>query len=772
MPLQLVPQELRQFAQWVAWKFEQTNGGKPTKIPYDIKTGYRASVINPSTWCSFDEAVAALNSGANYNGLGFVLTRNDPFSFIDLDNPDNNPEIMQSHNFIYQQFSNTYAELSPSGTGVHIIGKGAVPTACKRHKVEIYDCERYMTVTGDVINNAPISDVQALLWQLYEDMGGRANAKIADIPEQPQLLPDDVIWANAATAENGALFRKLWAGDWSDYSSGSEGDMALMDFLQFHSGNIDQMVRMFRASPAGQRVKDGKVKAHRDDYVMNMVAKSFDRANMTTLAPAQHIVEKQQAEIRSWKNEQQETEQQQERPFVDLLPGGLVADIATYIYNAAPYPLPEAAILAAVAMVSGIAGRTYNVSHDVGLNQYLMLVATSGAGKEGMKDGIMRLFNRLGEKGHGFAGPGTLPSAQGLNRRFTETPQLSMVSVLPEFGPFMRSLTYSRPGSSDDALKGFLLKLYTANGRGKVLGDAAYSDKSKNMSTLQSPSYTILTEAEPEGFYKSFDREMIASGLIPRFTIIEYNGMLPTFNKNRQLEPSPFLVSNIGVLCDIVRQLATNHTVIDVTEDNEAAELLEQFREWSRAQAASADYELRPLWNRAHMRVWKLAGVVALRDFHKPVITKPDVEFAIAVERQYINNLLHRLETGTIGDPVSEVRQEQFVYEVLADYIVNEYDNLGVSHKKRIKPEVKRDNLIPRYYLQQRTNNAAPFRKGSHNYSKAGDDALSLVIKKMIEAGDLSKPLNETVTENVYGTRQVLYKVNNVSAILDRVKRG
>ncbi|MFH1950096.1 MAG: hypothetical protein ABIL06_00620, partial [Pseudomonadota bacterium] len=77
-----IPGELKDPDQWVLWKWEERDG-KPTKPPYDPKTGKRASHTDPSTWGTFEDAVKALQKG--FDGIGFVFTEKDPFCGIDLD---------------------------------------------------------------------------------------------------------------------------------------------------------------------------------------------------------------------------------------------------------------------------------------------------------------------------------------------------------------------------------------------------------------------------------------------------------------------------------------------------------------------------------------------------------------------------------------------------------------------------------------------------------------------------------------------------------------
>ena len=54
------PLELAQAPRWVCWRLEpDPKGGKPRKVPYDPKSGRRASSTNPETWTDMATAQAA-----------------------------------------------------------------------------------------------------------------------------------------------------------------------------------------------------------------------------------------------------------------------------------------------------------------------------------------------------------------------------------------------------------------------------------------------------------------------------------------------------------------------------------------------------------------------------------------------------------------------------------------------------------------------------------------------------------------------------------------
>ena len=144
-----IPEELRRRPQWLVWKLEERDS-KPTKIPYIAGGVGKASSTDSETWRSFDEAVVALKTG-RYDGIGFVFSTGDPYAGIDLDDC-RNPETGELEVWAAKtvQDLDSYAEVSPSGTGVHIIVRGKAPNK-KRGKVEAYSSERYFTITGQVL---------------------------------------------------------------------------------------------------------------------------------------------------------------------------------------------------------------------------------------------------------------------------------------------------------------------------------------------------------------------------------------------------------------------------------------------------------------------------------------------------------------------------------------------------------------------------------------------------------------------------------------------
>ncbi len=201
MDFDKIPDEMRGYPQWVMWRYEDKESAKPTKVPYCAITGKLASVTDLNTWCSFAQCQSAMKSGW-YDGIGFVLTENDPYAFIDLDDTKGDQTALDRQIKVFNEFD-SYAERSPSGLGLHIIVKGAIPSGRRRSFIEVYSSLRYMTMTGDIYRNSPIKGYDEALNILWGQMGqgSVAVAHYAGIAEAKES--DEEIYNRALAAANG-----------------------------------------------------------------------------------------------------------------------------------------------------------------------------------------------------------------------------------------------------------------------------------------------------------------------------------------------------------------------------------------------------------------------------------------------------------------------------------------------------------------------------------------------------------------------------------------
>jgi hypothetical protein len=649
----MIPIEMTHYPSWIVWRYEYRNDGKKaTKIPYSPRTYMRASVTDPSDWSTYNEALQALHSSqhGSFSGIGFVLSKDDPYTVIDLDNPEGDVGDIERAKLILDSFNNTYAEVSPSGNGIHIIVRGYCGPGRRRAKIEIYSQERYITMTGATFRDLPIESNDYLLARLYEELGG-ANHSIVRVEGSPQRFTDEEIYKKAC--ETNEKFLPLFNGEYHQwYRSQSEADFALINLLSFYSRNREQIARMFLYSALGKRPK-----AHRKTYLSEMIDKSFD--NLAPDISLDQLMGNLHAQI-----EADKTARMKNPPSMLgegwSLPPGLVGEIAQFIYSAAPRPVQEIALAGAIALMAGICGRAYNVS-NTGLNQYILLLATTGRGKEAAKGGIsklMKLVCATQPNASDFIGPADIASGQALIKYLGTNP--CFVSILGEFGLTMQTMCHPHAPAPLVTLRKVLLDLFGKSGKDDTLNPTIYSDKSNNTGIVQSPAFTILGETTPDSFFPHLSEDIVAQGLLPRFTCIEYIGKrVPHNYSHADAEPSMELVTHLGTLCANALTLAHNRTTIDIELDDEASIFVHEFDLACDLRVNGSDSEVaRQMWTRAHMKLLKLAGLIAVGcDIFHPTITLDIAKWTANLIERDVANILQRFEAGAVGNSNSEQQQ-------------------------------------------------------------------------------------------------------------------
>ena len=281
---ELIPQELKELKQWVVWKLE-IKDERLTKTPYraDILSK-KASTTNPNTWSSFAQALFCLENESSISGIGFVFTDNDPYIGIDFDKciePETGLIYPSTEQDILSLQS--YTEISQSGKGIHVIGKGINPDlegkGNKKGNIEMYSKSRYFAITGNIYRDFPkeINQIpDALLKTLYLKyfITGPQVSKPKTLEQFKNrnnlFLADEDILSLCEHANNSNRFTSLWHGITSDYNSPSEAEMALCCILAFYTKDIPQLQRLLRESGLYRKKMD------RIDYIAATIKKSLD----------------------------------------------------------------------------------------------------------------------------------------------------------------------------------------------------------------------------------------------------------------------------------------------------------------------------------------------------------------------------------------------------------------------------------------------------------------------------------------------------------------
>ena len=279
-----IPPELKAFDQWSAWRWEKRDG-KWTKPLVDPSTGRYARTNDPDTWGSFEKTLRLMHR-RRLPGIGFVFGPADPFAGVDLDGC-RDPETEEIEGWARKvvELLGSYTEVSPSGTGLKVFVSGKLPPGRRRKgSIETYGVARFFTTTGHRLPGVPpnVRERQEELAALHRRVFGEPATRATDGKKgshegTSDRLSDAELIDRAMRAANGEKFRRLWAGDTSDYATRdnegrSEADLALCSLLAFWCGpNEARIDRLFRQSGLMRE------KWERADYRALTLALALDR---------------------------------------------------------------------------------------------------------------------------------------------------------------------------------------------------------------------------------------------------------------------------------------------------------------------------------------------------------------------------------------------------------------------------------------------------------------------------------------------------------------
>lgn len=715
------------------------------KVPLNPLDGTFAKSNDPTTWSDFDTAVACIK---RIDGLmlGFMLSVDDPFAVIDLDNPRKEslkltPEQIERadtmHNQIFEQFD-SYSEKSPSGKGLHIWVRGAVETGKNNREycVEVYSSGRFMTVTGWSHHLKPIEPRQELLTALWSQMGGKSIQDVVPTIDGEQTSSDERIIELCGMGDNGngELFKRLYSGNWNgDYSSQSEADISLCNIVAFYSDSREQVGRIYWASPLFLNSDKRKRKA-KQDYLFHadwgIVTKAFDRKGPSIFDIEKTIVESKRIEaIEVAEDEPIDDVELDNVDWRSLMPDGLTGEIARFIHSNSPFPMQEVAIAASIAYLAGICGRSWNYS-KTGLNQYIVILAETGQGKEAAASGMDRITHEVCKTMpafNTFMGPSTIPSAEGLIKQLNETP--CYLTHKGEFGLWLQKLTGKYARANETNLRAALMDLYTKSGYTQTLRGASYSDRAKNIPSINAPSLSLFGDSTQQEFFKGLDEENIGEGFVPRLTVMQCRLVRPTWNPNHgKMTIDVGMIERIKHIAQMAMQLEKLAPIM-VSETPEAATLQEEYRElcmnkvWKDQASPIAK-----LWSRAHIRVLKLAGVIAVgRRPDMPMVESSDIEFAKTIVNHSVDVIERRFKAGTVGSEINLHSEQQIaVGRVLRNYLKAGYKDAWVK-LYGIDKQMYKANALTNRYLQANTTKHACFRK-DRNPASAYKNALQSFV--------------------------------------------
>jgi hypothetical protein len=117
----------------------------------------------------------------------------------------------------------------------------------------------------------------------------------------------------------------------------------------------------------------------------------------------------------------------------------------------------------------------------------------------------------------------------------------------------------------------------------------------------------------------------------------------------------------------------------------------------------------RQLYNRAHIKVMKLAALIAVGcNPVYPVIELSYIEWGKKLVERDILNLLNKFQTGKVGRETGEINQSSEIGKIIKEYIHEPYG--PTLAKALVDPEMHRCHVVPYSYINRQCVARAAFR--------------------------------------------------------------
>lgn len=553
--------------QWVCWRYEDRGGPKPTKVPYAPGTGFKASTSNPSTWGSYEQAVARAERGG-FDGIGFCLAGDDDLTGVDLDHcrdPDTG-ELSDLAQYVVD-LAETYCEVTPSETGLRILVEGKIAAALKRDAVgvEMYGRGRYLTITGWHLPGSPgeIRPAEATLAALREAVAAHdaetapapANGATGPASFAPGPLPESdggspffravntaalgaldawvpAVFGSAARFHPGtgafrissrALGRDLeedlsiapngirdWGvGDMGDPRQGARTPIDLVIAFGFERDPLAAarwLCQQMGKEPEAFGWEEGSVQG---------------AAIAAALVNARQVVTNEHGEILDAATGEKLIPDEPaaydiEMPAELAFPGGLVGEIADWICDSARRPNRALAIGAALTIVGTCAGRHVAGPTGSGTHLYVVGLAPTGAGKDHALQAIMTALASV-DAPH-LIGPSQFISMPAVINFLLRAP-LSCCAM-DEFGAFLKRIGSRKASGFEGAISGLLRTAWGSSFKPMPTPEWA----GRQAELIMAPAMSIYGVSTAEEFYGSMEGADTSNGMLNRMLVIETAG--------------------------------------------------------------------------------------------------------------------------------------------------------------------------------------------------------------------------------------------------------
>lgn len=484
---------------------------------------------------------------------------------------------------------------------------------------------------------------------------------------------------------------------------------------------------------------------------------------------------------------------------------GILYEITKWSYETRIKPILEVSLASAIGILSGIVGKMWQLPTGTGLNNYIILSARSGVGKEGLhttKNDLVYSFNEeypdvfkdlrrhvidddfvsgqalvkrcLAEAG---SVKGRKNSSLPADWNVIQRRYVSFTNYQSEFGKNLSQMSECKSGSPADTLKAQYLKLYTGSGKTSMLSAMSYSNEEESMTESYAPSFSVIGETTVSGYAEALSPQMAQDGFLSRFVTISYKGKTVMQNKsgiNKKIPPR--ILQSLKELCVHEATLSGNATVsrteprfITIQFTEEADKFNDMLEEWAvdmLDQAGDKEY-YRQAWVRFQLKVLKLAGVCAVcQNSNDPIITIQHMAWATRLVLADVTNMYEIIingDTNLTGN--SENTQAITLLETMKKFLAGT-NTVQLASMTNLRGDVitlmRRNNVIPLKYLTSALGANKAFTSSKLGFNKA----IETTIQRLITEGTI-EILPKQTTYTTFKTRGLCYKLLDLRGVED-----
>lgn len=338
---------------------------------------------------------------------------------------------------------------------------------------------------------------------------------------------------------------------------------------------------------------------------------------------------------------------------------GIIDDLIEVTMARSHQPNRTIALAGAIAILGHLMGRRYKAEDGTRPNLYLIVLASSGVGKNEPRIVNIELLDKLGMLDTIIS---KTASAQGLEDAILEHPCLLLQQ--DEVDTLFNQLNVKNNTPAEE-MHHVLLTLFGSNksvyGR-RVKAKGQNKGKETENDKVHSPSFSFFGQGIPRFFYQSISERTAANGLLPRCLVLEASQSDEENLMPAELDIPPKVMTAIALMFEeaptTLPTVRPTPVTIQFRPGVEAlhAELYKKAKRRSKECAEEENEAAAAIWNRVLEITMKLAMIYAVSENPKmPTISEAGFKWANELVECSLNRTLDNLARYVGGSEFEDI---------------------------------------------------------------------------------------------------------------------